>query len=124
MDVKKINMNCIILAVLAVIVLTGCKAEMVSDTDGDFNSKGLPNSRYFIGGGLEIVWTAPQEGTAYLVEENTGKFIITKSLEADEKFDFSPGNVKPQEAKEIFGVEMSKLKFCLYFIPTEETSTQ
>ena len=115
-------MTCFVLAAIA--VLTGCQTELVSDTGGYFNSKGLPNSKYFVGGGLEIVWDAPQDGTAYLVEETTGKFIMTKSLKADERFDFSPGSVQPDEAKSVFGVEMAKLKFSLYFIPTTETSTQ
>ena len=122
MDVKKISMTCIVLAAFAVVLLAGCQTELVSDNGGNFNSKGLPSSKYFVGGGLEIVWDAPEDGTAYLVEETTSKFIMTKSLEEDEKFDFSPGSVGPDEAKSVFGVEMAKLKFSLYFIPATEDS--
>ncbi|MEJ2647857.1 MAG: hypothetical protein P8016_05540 [Sedimentisphaerales bacterium] len=105
------------------ISLAGCGSSMIGST-GDFRSNGLPKQKYLVGGGLDVEWVAPQAGTAYLVEENTHKIIMTKSLEADEEFEFSPGSAEPEEAKQIFGVEMSKLKFLLYFIPAEQTVPQ
>jgi len=99
--------------------LTGCSSFEPTDS-GDFNSKGLPSQRYLVGGGLDIGWIAKQAGTAYLVEEKTGKIVMTKSLDIDDEFDFefSPDSVEPEDTKAIFGVEMSELKFSLYFIPT------
>ncbi|MBN1971996.1 MAG: hypothetical protein JW787_00025 [Sedimentisphaerales bacterium] len=73
---------------------------------------------------MEIEWIAPQAGTAYLVEETTYKIVMTKSLDKGEEFEFSPGSVEPDEAKTIFGVEMSELKFSLYFIPVEKRVSQ
>lgn len=101
---------------LVSMILAGCTS-LTSDSMGDFNSKGLPSPKYLVGGGLEIEWMATQAGTAYLVEEKTGKIIMTKSLEAEDEFEFSPGSIEPEETKKIFGVEMSELKFSLYFIP-------
>lgn len=113
----------VIFFVLTAVVFAGCGTSMLSST-GDFNSNGLPKQKYFVGGGLDIDWVAPQAGTAYLVEETTGKIIMTKSLEADDTFDFSTGSAEPEGAKEIFGVEMSKLKFSLYFIPKNVPASQ
>jgi hypothetical protein len=111
------------IVVLAAITLPGCGSSMIGPTD-DFNSNGLPKQKYLVGGGLDVEWVAPQAGTAYLVEQNTRKIVVTKSLEAGERFEFSPGSAEPKEAKQIFGVEMSKLKFMLYFVPAEAAMPQ
>jgi len=106
--------------VLTAMTLTGC-ASFTSNMGGDFNSKGLPNQKYYVGGGLEIKWRSLQAGTAYLVEEKTGKLVMTKSIGVGEEFEFSPGSAEPAEAEKYFGIEMSELKFSLYFIPIEKT---
>ena len=90
----------------------------------DFDSKGLPNQKYLVGGGLQIEWVAPEAGTAYLVEETTGKIVMTKSMQPGDKFEFNPGQADPKEAKEIFGVEMSELKFSLFFVPANNVETE
>ena len=109
---------------LAAIVLNGC-GSFISNSAGNFNSLKLPNSEYFVGGGLEIEWIAPQAGTAYLVEEKTYKIVMTKSLDEGEEFEFSIGDVDNEDAKKIFGVEdSSHLAFSLYFIPVKKAVSQ
>ena len=104
------------IVVLAIMILSGCSS-MPSSRGGDFNSKGLPYSKYKVGGGLDIKWSVPARGTAYLVEEKTGKIVMTKSYSPGQEFKFSPGSSEPEKFEEIFGVEVSESKFSLYFIP-------
>ena len=118
--------------VLAIMALAGCSPvtsnkevnieskapiKQKNIVEGNFDSKGLPNRKYLVGGGLDIEWRVPQNGTVYLVEETTGKIVITKSFPADKVFEFNPGSTEPEKTKEIFGIDMSELKFSLYFIP-------
>ena len=70
-----------IIFLLTVMSLAGCSS--LTSSSCDFNSKGLPNQKYFVGGGLDIQWRAPQPGTAYLVEEKTGRIVITKSIDTE-----------------------------------------
>jgi hypothetical protein len=109
--------------VFGAMILAGC-GSMRTYSGKDFDSKGLPNQKYLVGGGLQIEWVAPQKGTAYLVEETTGKIVMTKSLQPGDTFEFSPGQADPKEAKEVFGVDMSELKFFLFFVPANKVETE
>ena len=110
-----------IVVVLSAVILPGC-GSFVSDMGNNFNSDGLPKQKFFVGGGLQIDWIAPVDGTIYLVEENTRKILMTKSLEAGEDFELSVSDMNSDEAKKLLGVsDISKLNFSLYFIPTKET---
>jgi hypothetical protein len=118
---RKVRFLLGMLILLTTMLLIGC-ASFDAVGSGDFNSKGLPNQRYLVGGGLDIQWRTPEAGTAYLVEEKTGKIVMTKTLGTGEEFEFefSPDSVEPEETEAIFGIEMSELKFSLYFIPTDQ----
>jgi len=105
--------------VLVIMFLAGCSS-MTYDKDANFDSDGLPNHKYLVGGGLDIEWKAPTAGTAYLVEESTKKIIKTDYLDPEEEIEFSPGKIDEEEAKKFFGIELNKLKFSLYFIPTTQ----
>ncbi len=118
---RKVRFLFRVLVLLTTMSLIGC-ASFDPVGSGDFNSKGLPNQKYLVGGGLDIEWIAKQTGTAYLVEEKTGKIIMTKSLDEDDEFEFefSPDSIEPEDVNAIFGAEMSELLFSLYFIPTTQ----
>ena len=115
---RKVKFLLGMVVVLSVMTLVGCTS--LPSSSGDFDSKGLPNSKYFVGGGLDIQWRAPQPGTAYLVDEKTARIVITRSLDTDDEYEFDPGSIESDVAKQIFGVNLNELKFSLYFIPTNQ----
>jgi len=96
-----------------IFTIVGCAS------NSNLGRDGLPSKKYLVGGGFSINWIAPQAGIAYLVEETTGKILMTKSLQADEVFDIELPSA-PEEAKEFLGIEMADVKLSLYFIPSAQ----
>ena len=88
-----------------------------------FRDNGLPAKKYLVGGGFQVEWTAPSNGTAHLVEETTSKIIQCQYLEQGKSFELSM-NLEPAEFKEYFGIDMGEAKLSLYFIPTRFGSGQ
>ena len=80
-----------------------------------FNSNGIPKHQYLVGGGFEIEYVAPANGTAYWVEESTQKILETKSLSSGDKAEF--GGIVPEQAKQVLGIDVKDVKFTLYFLP-------
>ena len=89
-------------------------------TVGDLGqADGLPGEEYLVGGGLMIDWEAPEDGTAYLVEKETGKIIETRSLKRGDSYSFSVSSgAQAKEFEEALGIEFSEARFLLYFEPT------
>ena len=114
-SLKGINHVFVLAIILGSLVLAGCGSPM--GQTGDFDGNGVPHQKYLVGGGMQIEWTAPQPGTAYLVENHSEKILMTKSLDTDDEFEFSAGSAEPEDIKQAFGIEMSELKLALYFIP-------
>ena len=98
--------------VLGIIGIAGCGSEQT----GPFRSSGLPSKKYLVGGGFMITWLAPEDGTAYVVEETTTKILQTEFLQKGEKFKFSLG-FKPDEFERIMGIKLGEATFNLYFVP-------
>ena len=119
---RRVNHVLVLAIILGSLTLAGCGA-MYGPT-GDFDGNGIPHKKYLVGGGLQIEWTAPQPGTAYLIETHTSKIIMTKSLDTDEEIEFSAESAEPEFVKRALGMELSELKFSLYFIPKKEMVTQ
>ena len=82
-----------------------------------FTSTNIPAHRYLVGGGFEIEYVAPANGTAYWVEESTQMILETKSLNSGDKANF--GGIAPEQAKQVLGIELKDVKFTLYFVPVE-----
>ena len=81
----------------------------------------LPDSPRLVGGGMKIEWKAPERGTVYLVEKQTGKIIETRSLEEDEVYSFSATSVvQADEFEQMLGIKFSRAHFQLYFEPAGE----
>jgi hypothetical protein len=79
----------------------------------------LPDAPQMVGGGMMIAWKAPERGTVYLVEKQTGKIIETRSLEEGEVYSFSATSVvQADEFEQMLGIRFSKARFLLYFEPT------
>jgi hypothetical protein len=71
-----------------------------------------------VGGGMMIEWKAPERGTAYLVEKQTGKIVETRSLEQDEVYSFAATSVvQADEFEQMLGIRFSRARFLLYFEP-------
>ena len=78
----------------------------------------LPDAPQMVGGGMLIEWKAPERGTAYLVEKQTGKIVETRSLEQDEVFSFAATSVvQADEFEQMLGIRFSRARFLLYFEP-------
>jgi hypothetical protein len=96
--------------------LAGC------GTTRPLQADGLPGEEYLVGGGLMIDWEAPQDGTAYLVEKETGKIIETRSLKQGESYSFSASSpLQAQEFEQMLGISFSQARFLLYFKPAGQT---
>jgi hypothetical protein len=78
----------------------------------------LPDKPRLVGGGMVIEWRAPEPGTAYLVEKETGKLIETHSLDTDEVYSFAATSiVQADEFEQMLGIKFSRAHFLLYFKP-------
>lgn len=87
-------------------------------SNSQFRTNGLPAQKYLVGGGFQIEWTAPTNGTAHLVEENTARIVQSQYLEKGGEFEVSI-DLAPGEFVDIFGISKGDAKFSLYFIPSE-----
>ena len=100
------------LLMFTAVVLAGC------GTTRQLEAGGLPGEEYLVGGGLMIEWEAPADGTAYLVEKETGKIIETRSLKEGDSYGFSVSSgAQAQEFEEVLGIDFSQARFLLYFKP-------
>jgi len=94
-----------------IIVIGGCGANR------QFRANGLPGRQYLVGGGMEIAWTTPARGTAYLVEENTCRIVRTEYLEEGGEFYMS--DVDPEEFEKALGITTGDARLSLYFVPSD-----
>jgi hypothetical protein len=116
-EFKDIQSTLVKLSVLGILILSGCS----SYEAGNFDSHGIPRKKYFVGGGIEINWVAPSDGTLYLTEEkiSPGRILITKAIKTGEKYSIE---ISEDDIVSLFGreIKMSNLNFSLYFIPQEK----
>jgi len=99
-------------ALAIIIMLAGC------GTTRQLQADGLPGEEYLVGGGLMIDWEAPADGTAYLVEKETGKIIETRSLKEGDSYSFSVSSgTQAKEFEDVLGIDFSQARFLLYFKP-------
>ena len=114
------------IAAMLLVSILGC----ASTHTGPFDSDGLPRDKYFVGGGIMINWTAPQDGTAYVVmsaaEER--RIIQTQYIMEAGKFDFelvAADQETVDQFEKVLGAKLSETRFSLYFVPSpKEKSAQ
>lgn len=105
---------------LAAVVLSGllfaagCGLYPIHSTDSDFLSSGIPAARYQVGGGFEIDFTAPADGTVYVVDQASKRILAMESLEEGDSFSFNFFNAG--EEYSALGLVPSA-KISLYFVP-------
>jgi hypothetical protein len=81
----------------------------------------LPDAPRLVGGGMMIEWKAPERGTVYLVEKQTGKIVETRSLEKGEVYSFAATSVvQADEFEQMLGIKFARAHFQLYFEPAGE----
>jgi len=80
----------------------------------------LPTGAKKVGGGLQIDWDPPGDGTAILVETTTGKTVATKSVsETGAGFRFDVTSEQDADVlKAIFPTMPTNAQFVLYFVPS------
>jgi len=99
-----------IIGVATLVIFVGCA------------SRGpLPRGARVVGGGFQIDWDAPSDGTAILVEAKTGRTVATKSVSLGGggfKFDGS-SRTDADLLIAIFADRMpTNAQLVLYFVPT------
>ncbi|MBN9692825.1 MAG: hypothetical protein J0M24_21480 [Verrucomicrobia bacterium] len=99
-------------------------------TLGCTTPKGLPSGAQLVGGGLQIDYEAPTDGTVILVEKVTGRMVATESLSSGSDFTFGPSSgVWAELLLTLFGTPSAdgeltlqmptNAVFQLYFVPTK-----
>ena len=104
------------LLILCGTLWSGCQ----SGSNTAFGFGGLPKEQYRVGGGFDIEYTAPVDGTFYLVDQNSGKFVITEAVTEGDTFDFSIDPTNLDEAM-AYGIDIRNSKLILYFVPKPQT---
>ena len=103
---------------LLCIALAGCAS---SGMGSKFTSECIPNRAYLVGGGFSINYTAPQDGTAFWVEQSTQRILETRSLEKGDNVEFGSEGMDADAVKQVLGLDVRDAKFTLYFIPNPVT---
>lgn len=85
---------------------------------GCFTERGLPARRYQVGGGLDVKYKAPANGTLYWVDENTAKILETRPVTQGE---VAESNRTPQEVGNAVGNPPQAVSISLYFVPSVES---
>ena len=93
-------------------VLAACQT-----TPPGFDNEGFIKYEYFVGGGVDIDWRAPEAGTVYVIERGTGEIIVTRSIEEGETFFIGPEVL--QLAREMTEKSNAELQLDLYFVPRD-----
>lgn len=99
---------------LCLVLISGCI--FVNETAFDATRSGIPKTAQKIGGGFEIAYQLPEDGTIVLADKTTGKIIQTTSLREGETFEFSCKAPERKTFKDI-GVDIQKADFVIYFYP-------
>ena len=103
---------------ISALFLGGCTS---TGMNGAFRSDGLPKQQYYVGGGFSINFTAPASGTAYIVEENSGKLLMTQTLDKDQLcgVDIDTREEDTHLRLKSIGIDPTNMKLGLYFVPAQ-----
>lgn len=96
------------------LIAGGCGSEERSQMDR------LPGEQHLVGGGFLIDWEAPEPGTVYLIEKQTGRIVETRTMAEGEAYTFEVASiVQAEELEELLGIDFAKTRFLLYFEPAK-----
>ena len=84
-----------------------------------FDENGLPKEEYYVGGGYDLNYRAPERGVVYVIEANSGKIIQSKSLSKNTSFDLpiDPADTTHQTRLKAMGIDPVNMKLRMYFVP-------
>lgn len=78
---------------------------------------GLPVDQYLVGGGFEIAYVAPVDGTAVWANKNNGQILMTQTMTAGETFEQSADPTE-EDFMKVMGQDASQVRLVLYFTPS------
>jgi hypothetical protein len=107
------------IAILLVCMTSMSGCIMVSDPKSEPAKNILPKDSQKVGGGFEIAYLMPEDGTVVLIDKTTGKTIQTISLKEGETFDFVC-RASDQKLFKDMGVEIQRADFVLYSYPKHQ----
>ena len=91
------------------LAITGCYTPT-------FRPNGIPHDRFQLGGGMDVSFIAPEDGTIYYVELDKRKILLSDTISKGSTF-----NIKPNTAKrlieETLAIEPADTNLVLYFVP-------
>ena len=107
------------IAAMLLVSILGCATTHTRPFDSDW----LPRDKYFVGVGIMINWTAPQDGTAYVVMSAAGerKIIQTQHMTEAGEFDLEMSGADQEtidQIEKMLGAKLSETEFSLYFVPS------
>jgi hypothetical protein len=103
----------IAMLVLTAVFVSGCVFIAGNSIEPD---KFGPCKQNKVGGGFNITYIAPEDGTVQLVDKKSGKNILTQAISAGQEYKFSAQELDLQLYK-AWGVDIHKADFVLYFHP-------
>jgi|GEM_PF-1129960 len=105
-----------VMAVIAGLTMLGAGCRTIAPALGT----DLPRDAQIVGGGFQIDWIAPADGTVLLYERKAGKLVETKSLSEGDSYEFEI-DLSDEEAtetfKKAFGIPVKDARLVLYFKP-------
>jgi len=107
----------VILAVgwLAAVGLVGC-GRQVREAEGDFTKCGIPDRQFLVGGGFNVHYVAPADGTVFWVERRTQRIVVMQSVKKGEEVRLGE---RPawRDLEDTLGMYVRRMKLSLYFVP-------
>ncbi len=102
-----------IVSVFSVALLGGC---IIIGNEVRPDNFGQAKEVNRVGGGFNIKFVAPEDGTIHLLDKRSGKNILTESIMANTEFCFSAKDLDIMQYK-AWGIDVNKADFVLYFYP-------
>jgi hypothetical protein len=102
------------ISLACLLLVGGCI--IVSGNDFEPDKNAMFKEAHKVGGGLEITYVVPEDGVINLVDRKSGKNLMSKSVIAGEKYEFSAKALNAEEEKK-WGIDVRKADFILYFYP-------
>ncbi len=105
---------------ISALVFGGCATTGMSNA---FDKDGLPKQQYYVGGGFSINYRAPGvPGYIYVVEEYSGKLLVTEILDKDQVYELEidPRVEEDHMRLKTIGMDPLNLEFSLYFVPQQQ----
>ena len=110
---KAIGSSFVGISLAGLLFTTGCGVFWGKSTDTVATRNGIPSARWQVGGGLDVSYTAPQDGNVYVVDQQTQRFLVTKSVEEGDNFTFGSST----QEYDVLGIDPHTAKIVVYFVP-------